>query len=269
MTEVRSPGVRGSTASRILEAASPVLAADPAATIVAIADAAGLSRVTVHRYFRTRRDLLAALDLEPDPGARERVLAAAAEFLEDVGLAGLSMDEVAARAGVSRATVYRLFPGMPALFRALLTAYAPLERITSLIEGNTDQLPEDLIPAGYRLAASAATASPGVFRAMIAEVASGSPDAIEGAVQPFQDLFRALGGYLEHQMAAGRIAPMDTTLAAQALLAPLLYHLLMRPLAMRVTGRDIPLADAAEELAAAAVRALQPPAHGAGTSREE
>ena len=150
------------------------------------------------------------------------------------------MDDVAARAGVSRATVYRLFPGKDALFEALLTTYAPLDRVIALIEDGADRPPEELIPAGYRLVASVASADLGVLRAMIAEVASGSPDAVEGAVRPFQELFIALDRYFERQMAAGAIAPMDTMLAAQALLGPLLNHLLTWPLASRVAGHDVP-----------------------------
>jgi len=85
------------TRRRILAAARGVLAADARAPVAAVATAAGLSRATVHRYFRTRADLLAAVDLEPDPDARARVLAAAAELIASHGLAALSMDELAAQ----------------------------------------------------------------------------------------------------------------------------------------------------------------------------
>lgn len=64
----------GSTDPRILEAVARLLAAERSASFAAVADAAGVSRATVHRYFRTRGELLAALDLEPDPMARDRVL---------------------------------------------------------------------------------------------------------------------------------------------------------------------------------------------------
>ena len=113
-------GEEGATTNqRILAAAREVLARDAGAPVATVATAAGLSRATVHRHFRTRADLLAALDLEPDPDARTRVLAAAAELIAGHGLAALSMDDLAALAGVSRATVYRLFPGKAALVEAL------------------------------------------------------------------------------------------------------------------------------------------------------
>jgi AcrR family transcriptional regulator len=47
--------------ARILEAAEAVLAVDPAASMERIADAAGLTRVTVHRRFASRAALLDAL----------------------------------------------------------------------------------------------------------------------------------------------------------------------------------------------------------------
>ncbi|MBL8776229.1 MAG: TetR/AcrR family transcriptional regulator [Acidimicrobiales bacterium] len=43
--------------------------------------------------------------------ARERVLAAAIDVVAGTGLRGLRMEEVAKAAGVSRATLYRYFPG--------------------------------------------------------------------------------------------------------------------------------------------------------------
>ncbi|MBB4688142.1 TetR/AcrR family transcriptional regulator [Amycolatopsis jiangsuensis] len=50
------------SAARILEAAEEVLAADPNASLEQIADAAGLTRVTVHRRFSSRQVLLEALN---------------------------------------------------------------------------------------------------------------------------------------------------------------------------------------------------------------
>ncbi len=45
------------------------------------------------------------------PDTRERILAAALACIDDDGLAATSIEDVARRAGVGRATVYRQFPG--------------------------------------------------------------------------------------------------------------------------------------------------------------
>ena len=53
--------------SRILEAAARLLAEDPRATTAQLADAAGVSRSTLHRHFPTRVDIVRALDAPPPP----------------------------------------------------------------------------------------------------------------------------------------------------------------------------------------------------------
>jgi len=48
-------------------------------------------------------------------GARQRMLAAALEVLDEAGLAGFTMESVARRAGASKATLYRRWPSTGAL----------------------------------------------------------------------------------------------------------------------------------------------------------
>jgi AcrR family transcriptional regulator len=60
-------------ARRIVEAAARLLAEDPHAGMAAIAEAAGVTRVTVNRHFKTRENLVAAVF--------ERMLVRAAEVL--------------------------------------------------------------------------------------------------------------------------------------------------------------------------------------------
>src|SRR5213592_2793650 len=54
---------------RILAAAGALLGDNPRATMAEVAAAAGLGRSTLHRHFRTRMDLVRALDA--DSGATE------------------------------------------------------------------------------------------------------------------------------------------------------------------------------------------------------
>ncbi|WAL69054.1 TetR/AcrR family transcriptional regulator [Amycolatopsis cynarae] len=63
-------------------------------------------------------------DIAPEQGkpgrprserARQAVLAAARELLTDKGLPGLTVDDIAAHAGVSKATIYRWWPGKGAV----------------------------------------------------------------------------------------------------------------------------------------------------------
>lgn len=70
----------------------------------------------------TRVDWLAGQDRVT--AGRAAILAAAREHLLAVGLSGFSVDAVAARAGCSRATLYRLTGGKAALLERLLAAGA-------------------------------------------------------------------------------------------------------------------------------------------------
>src|SRR6185369_13797528 len=98
----------------VLATAGTALATDPSLTMAELATAAGVSLRQLYRHFGSREALLQALDIEAVPGARERILAAALELLGRVSLAELSMDELAAMSDVSRATLYRVFPGKSA-----------------------------------------------------------------------------------------------------------------------------------------------------------
>jgi AcrR family transcriptional regulator len=242
--------------TRILEAAERRLAEDPRASIDEIAKAADVSRATVYRYFPGRTELLAALELEPDPGTRERILAAAAELVGRDGLRNLSMDELASEAGVSRASVYRLFPGKPALFSALVIAYSPFEAVEETLSRLADRPPEEVLPEVARVAARTMAPRIGIARSLIFEVTSGSPEAMEGALPVLRRLFVTLAGYLGPHMAAGRLRPMHPLLAAQVLIGPVFFHLMTRPIAERVANLEIPLEVAVSDLAESAVRAL-------------
>jgi AcrR family transcriptional regulator len=55
-----------------------------------------------------------------DEGADRRILAAAVEIVQDVGIDGLTVSAVIARSGVARATVYRRWPTRAALVDAVI-----------------------------------------------------------------------------------------------------------------------------------------------------
>ncbi|PWR25040.1 TetR/AcrR family transcriptional regulator [Zavarzinia aquatilis] len=80
----------------------------------------------------------------PDDGActsakRRQVMAAASELFMDQGFAGTSMDAVARKAGVSKATVYAHFASKEDLFEAMV-AQGSVERFASLMAADLDTL---------------------------------------------------------------------------------------------------------------------------------
>src|SRR5438876_11380046 len=106
--------------------AARLLSRDRQSSVEAIVSAAGLARTTFYRAFPSRAELLQALELEPEPDTRQRVLDASVRMLRFQTLKDLSMVELASEADVSVANLYRLSPGRSALFRATRLAYAPV-----------------------------------------------------------------------------------------------------------------------------------------------
>ena len=242
----------------ILRAARRALADDPAAPVGAVAVAAGVSRATFYRYFPSRAALLEALDIEPDPDSRERILGAAVGLLERDGLGRLSMDELAETAGVSRASVYRIFPGKPALFAALVESMSPFEEIAATVHRLHDRPPAEVLPQVVRIAARVAAPRVGILRAIMFELTSGTPDGLEAANSALRPLIGEVSGYLARQMDAGTLRRMHPVLAAQALVGPLVFHLVSRTVAAPLVGLDVEIDAAAEALAGVALRGLAP-----------
>lgn len=80
----------------------------------------------------------------PDEQERQRIIAVACELFLDVGYGRTTMDAVAARCGVSKKTLYRLFPAKTDLFAAMIADH----RRTMLALPR----PDDALPPAQALA---------------------------------------------------------------------------------------------------------------------
>jgi AcrR family transcriptional regulator len=254
------------TRERILTGARGLLAEGEIPTVGRIAAAAGVSRATFYRAFDSREELMAALDVQPEPGTRKRILDSALAIVGTAGLAALSMDELAVRAGVSRATLYRIFPGKPALFTGILRTHTPLEPVSRLVSSMQDEPPEVVMPeiarTIFRVVDGAGRPRIGLLRSIFLELSSLSPDAEEAAHEAVATIFGSVGAYVMAQMAAGRLRMMPPLLAMQSFVGPIFFHLLTRPLAERVIGIDISSEEAVAVLADNWLRAMRPDEEG-------
>ena len=250
------------TRERILDGARGLLANGENLTVAQVAAAAGVSKTSFYRAFDSRKALLRALEVEPEPGTRVRILESAMEMVGATGLTALSMDELAVRAGVSRATLYRIFPGKSVLFASLLRAYSPLEPVSRLVNSMQDQPPEVVMPVIARTIFRTVNGRIGLLRAVVLELSSMSPDAEEAARDLVTTVFGSVGAYVMAQMAAGRLRVMHPLLAMQSLVGPIFFHLLTRPLAERVLGLDIEGEQAVLALTDNWLRAMRPDEEG-------
>jgi AcrR family transcriptional regulator len=232
-----------------------------------LAARAGISRATLYRLFGNQQQLLHELGLQPPPTVRSRILDTALELVGRHGLAELSMDELAATAGVSRATLYRLVPGKEALFAELVRRFSPFEPIAAVLETMGERPPAEVIPAIAQAMADAMDGHIGLLLQLLFELSRSAPDR-HGGADANQDAAQAMrtlplvAGYLDQQMAAGRLRRMDPVLAMQALAGPIVMHLLMPASAQSHSGADhgvaLPLEGVVEELVGMWLRAMAP-----------
>jgi AcrR family transcriptional regulator len=232
-----------------------------------LAARAGVSRATLYRLFGNQHQLLQELGLQPPPTVSSRILDTALELVGRHGLAQLSMDDLAAQTGVSRATLYRLFPGKEALFAALVRSFSPFEPIAAVLEAMGERPPAEVIPAIAQAMAAAMDGHIGLLLQLLFEISRsdrdrhGGADANPDAAQAMRTL-PLVAGYLDQQMAAGRLRQMDPVLAMQALAGPIVMHLLMPASAESLSragrGVALPLEGVVDELAGIWLRAMAP-----------
>jgi AcrR family transcriptional regulator len=220
---------------------------------------AGVSKATFYRNFGSREGLLRELDVEPEPDSRSAILDAAAELLARDGLGRLSMDELAARAGVSRARLYRLYPGKAALFAEMVREFSPIEAVVATIQRLADEPPERAMPALAVSIWGAVSTHLGVIRPLLFEVASLGPDVRETVIEEIAPkLLGTFGGYLIRQMQEGRLRTMHPVLAMQSFMGPIIAHGMMRSVINEALGTELDSEAAVREFAALWVRGMQP-----------
>ena len=162
--------------------------------------------------------------------ARQAIIASAADLLLARGLAAVSMDAVAERAGVSKATIYRWWPTKESLaLDALYTQWAaaqPSDVDTGSLRGDLLAL----LGPWARLAAGVASNQGSYGRVIAALVTEAQTDSVFAAeyrqrlVEPRRDAARAILG---RAVGRGEIPRSVKTEVAIDLLYGPLYHRLL------------------------------------------
>lgn len=231
-----------------------------------MAAVAGVSRAALYGLFGSRAALLEALGAEVPPSVAERILATAGEVVAERGFAGLSLDEVAQRSGVSRATVYRLYPGKAALFKEVAQAFLPIDEALQMMETMSDRPANEVMGTLARNLAKGGEVPIGVMRSVLFEVSGGTDDNQEFLDQVYLNV-QVIIGYLERQMDAGRFRQVDPVLAMQAFFAPLMFHAVSRPVLEQYGMLNLSLDDALQALTEGWLRAMAPPRKGTGAEK--
>lgn len=170
----------------------------------------------------------------PVPHKRERrkqdrpgeLLDAALDLFVEKGFAATRVEEVAARAGVSKGTLFLYFPSKEDLFKAVVreNAVYPVTRGAAEIaqfEGSSGQLLEWMMLQWWHR--YGATKASGISKLIMSE-ATNFPELAafyrQEVIEPGQALVRTV---LQRAIDQGEFRPVDVELALHSVMAPLLF----------------------------------------------
>lgn len=252
------PQVAGTVRRRTaLAAARETIARDPSATMHDLATAAGVSYGTLYRMFGSRDAILRELDQTAPAPARERILAAAASLVDRREMSRARMDDVAEAAGVSRATLYRLFPGKAPLLRELARIHSPWEGVPKML-ATMPGPPEEVIPVLARAMLARMSERTGLMLTigldLLRQDARSPGESERSMAQGLSHLVR----YLRQQMAVGRLREGDPIIALLLLVGPIIAHAITRRLPLGGSSISMPADDCVDEIVQTWLRAMAP-----------
>jgi AcrR family transcriptional regulator len=148
-----------------------------------------------------------------DPAINEAILTATRELLVDVGYAGLSMEAVAARAGVSKPTLYLRYPS-----KSALVFDAVFGKTKALALPDTGDLLADLREAyDWAVAEFAAPEARAALPGLLAELSSSPELARLARTRVIDPEYQRVHGLLERAQRRGEIrADADLPLVIDA-----------------------------------------------------
>ncbi len=161
----------------------------------------------------------------------EEILTAALGIFAEKGFAATRMDDIAARAGVTKGTIYLYFKSKDAVFEALLqqTLVAKLTGIGEMIRAHNGSsaalLTLILCSIGQFLATSELAVLPKI---VIAEAGNFPELARFYRHQVIERGLALLGGVIEKGIARGEFKPMPVVHAVRLCVAPLLLSMIWR-----------------------------------------
>jgi AcrR family transcriptional regulator len=191
---------------------------------------------------------LSAIEHNPSIRWRRRKTARPAEILSaalasfaEHGFAATRLDDVAARAGVTKGTLYLYFDGKEELFKAVVRQelVPNLERAEAMVAGSAAQS-LDLLEQLVRTVARIIGSPLGAIPKLVLTEAGNFPDLArfyrDAVVDRGKALFRKV---IERGIAAGELRPVDVDNTVTCILAPLLLAALWRHSFERHSGPAI------------------------------
>ena len=230
-------GPETATRRTILRAAQRQFGADPARlSIQAVAAEAGVSRQTVHHYFGGLRGLRAALAAEgfdttsaQDEPTRDRLIDAAVRLLSRPGGGLVSIESIAAEAGLTKGAIYHHFTDRAELLRAVAHRVTPVDEIRAHIEPTIGADAREGLIAIARAYYAAMRTRADLIRNLAAnssqdpELARVVMSEIIGQGAPL------IVAWFGIQIQKGNLRPIDPALLIQGLFGPVILLIVLGP----------------------------------------
>ena len=221
----------------ILAAARRRFVADPERlSIQGVAADSGVSRQTVHHYFGGLRGLRAALAAEgldvssaADEPTHDRLIDAAVRLLSRPGGGLISIEAIAAEAGMTKGAVYHHFTDRAELLRAVARAVSPVEAMRAQIEPSVELSAREGLVGIARAYYAAMRTRADLVRNLAAnssqdpELARVVMSEIIGQGAPMILAWFAL------QIQKGNLRPIDPALLIQGLFGPVFLLIVLGP----------------------------------------
>ncbi len=161
----------------------------------------------------------------------QELLNAALELFVEKGFSATRSDEVAARAGVSKGTLYLYFPSKEELFKAVVrnniaALIAEGQRVADAFAGSSEELLRLLMHAWWRRVGD--TDAGGIFKIIVAEVRNFPELAQFYRDEVILPAYRLVSGTLQRGVDRGEFRAVPVREATHTLIAPLLLQALHR-----------------------------------------
>lgn len=168
-----------------------------------------------------------------DPHVEAAIVQATLELIDEIGYGRLSVEAVAARAGVGKATIYRRWPGKAEL---VVHAVATVTE-THTPEGSTGTLREDLVAALEQMRRHGTTMAGRLVTRLVGE----SPELIACYRQQVIEPRRArLLGRLQRGVEDGELRPdLQLEVVVDTLVGPVMYGVLVGGAARAFGSADV------------------------------
>lgn len=172
---------------------------------------------------------------------REAVFQAAARLFSARGFDGVSVDHIAAEAGVNKAMIYYHFADKLTLYRLVVADMlsAVAERVTAIAD--TGIAPFEKVSRFIEMFVRHADERPWFPPMMLREIAEGAPHLDVGTLANIRAVFVAFGRILREGEAAGVFRTIHPVLAYTSIVGPLIMNAARERVAAQPGRQNLPM----------------------------